>query len=53
VDGSQAFYGDSTTSDDGKFKKEDEHKREVIGGIEHIYDIVIIEDCSTICSGIP
>ena len=43
----QAFYGDSSTWDDGKFKKEDEPKKEVHECVEHKHNLVIMEDCST------
>ena len=43
----QAFYGDSSTSDDGKFKKEDDHKVEAHECVEHNHNLVIVEDCST------
>ena len=43
----QAFYGDSSTSDDGKFKKEDDHKVEAHECVEHDHNLVIVEDCST------
>ena len=43
----QAFYGDSSTSDDGKFKKEDDHKVEAHECVEHNRNLVIVEDCST------
>ena len=43
----QAFYGDSSTSDDGKFKKEDDHKVEAHERVEHDHNLVIVEDCST------
>ena len=43
----QAFYGDSSTSDDAKFKKEDDHKVEAHECVEHDYNLVIVEDCST------
>ena len=43
----QAFYGDSSTSDDGKFKKEDDHKVEAHECVEHNHNLVIMEDCST------
>ena len=43
----QAFFGDSSTSDDGKFKKEDDHKKEVHECVEHDHNLVIVEDCST------
>jgi hypothetical protein len=42
----QAFFGDSSTSDDGKFKKED-HKKEAHECVEHDHNLVIVEDCST------
>jgi hypothetical protein len=42
----QALFGDSSTSDDGKFK-EDDHKEEVHECVEHEHDLVIVEDCST------
>ena len=43
----QAFYGDSSTSDDGKFKKKDDHKVEAHECVEHDHNLVIVEDCST------
>ena len=43
----QAFFGDSSTSDDGKFNKEDDHKEEVHECVEHDHNLVIVEDCST------
>jgi hypothetical protein len=43
----QAFFGDSSISHDGKFKKEDDHKEEVHECVEHDNDLVIVEDCST------
>ena len=43
----QAFYGDSSTNDDGKFKKEDDHKVEAHECVEHNHNLVIVEDCST------
>ena len=43
----QALYGDSFTFDDGKFAKEDDHKEEVHEDVEHIYNTVVVEDCST------
>ena len=42
-----AFYGDSSTWDDGKFKKEDEPKKEAHECVEHNHNLVIVEDCST------
>ena len=42
----QAFYGDSSTSDDGKFK-EDDHKVEAHECVEHNHNLVIVENCST------
>ena len=42
----QAFYSDSSTWDDGKFK-EDEPKKEVHECVEHNHNLVIVEDCST------
>ena len=42
----QAFYGDSSTSDDGKFK-EDDHKVEAHECVEHDHNLMIVEDCST------
>ena len=42
----KAFYGDSSTSDDGKFK-EDDHKVEAHERVEHNHKLVIVEDCST------
>ena len=43
----QAFYGDSSTWDDGKFKKEDEPKKEMHECVEHDHNLVIVKDCST------
>ena len=43
----QAFYGDSSTWDDGKFKKEDEPKKEAHECVEHDHNLVIVKDCST------
>ena len=43
----QAFYGDSSTWDNGKFKKEDEPKKEAHECVEHDHNLVIVEDCST------
>ena len=43
----QAFYGDSSTWDDGKFKKEDDHKVEAHECVEHDHNLVIVVDCST------
>ena len=40
-------FGDSSTWDDGKFKKEDEPKKEVHECVEHNHNLVIVEDCST------
>ena len=40
-------FDDSSTWDDGKFKKEDEPKKEVHGCVEHNHNLVIVEDCST------
>jgi hypothetical protein len=42
----QAFYGDSSISDDGKFKQDD-HKEEAHESVEHDHNLVIVEDCST------
>ena len=42
----QAFYGDSSTWDDGKFK-EDEPKKEAHECVEHNHNLVTVEDCST------
>ena len=43
----QAFYGDLSTSDDGKFKKEDDPKKKAHECVEHDHNSVIVEDCST------
>ena len=43
----QAFFGDTSTSDDGKFKKDDEPKEEAHEDVEHSHNSVIVEDCST------
>ena len=41
-------FGDSSTWDDGKFKKEDLPKDEVAHEcVEHDHNLVIVEDCST------
>ena len=40
-------FGDSSTWDDGKFKKEDEPNEDEHEGIEHDHDLMIVEDCST------
>ena len=40
-------FGDSSTWDDGKFKKEDEPKEDAHEGVEHDHGLVIVEDCST------
>ena len=40
-------FGDSSTWDDGKFKKEDEPKKEVHECVEHKHNLVIVKDCST------
>jgi hypothetical protein len=40
-------FGDSSTWDDGKFKKEDEPKVEAHECVEHDHNLVIVEDCST------
>jgi hypothetical protein len=37
----QAFFGDSSTSDDEKFKKEDDHKKEAHECVEHDHNLVI------------
>jgi hypothetical protein len=47
VVGTQALFGDSSTSDDGKFKEEDDHKEKVHECVEHDHELVIVEDCST------
>ena len=39
-------FGDSSTWDDGKFKKE-KPKEEVHECVEHDHNLVIVEDCST------
>ncbi|KAG0525412.1 hypothetical protein BDA96_06G054400 [Sorghum bicolor] len=39
-------FGDSSTWDDGKFKKE-EPKVEIHEGVEHDHNKVVVEDCST------
>ena len=38
-------FGDSSTWDDGKFKKES--KEEVCECVEHDHNLVIVKDCST------
>ena len=43
----QAFYGDSSISDGGKFKKEDDHKLEAHECVEHDHNLVIVKNCST------
>ena len=43
----RAFYDDSSTSDDGKFKKEDDHKVKAHECVEHNHNLVIVEDYST------
>ena len=40
----QAFFGDSFTSDDGKFKKEDDHMEKAHECVEHDHSLVIVED---------
>ena len=40
-------FGDSSTWDDGKFRKEDDHKVEAHERVEHDHNLVIVEDCST------
>jgi hypothetical protein len=40
-------FGDSSTWDDGKFKKEDEPKVEAHVCAQHDHNLVIVEDCST------
>jgi hypothetical protein len=40
-------FGDPSTWDDGKFKKEDEPKVEAHECVEHDHNLVIVEDCST------
>ena len=40
-------YGDSSMWDDGKFKKEDDHKVKAHERVEHDHNLVIVEDCST------
>ena len=41
-------FSDSSTWDDGKFKKEDKPKDEVVHEcVEHDHNLVIVEDCST------
>ena len=42
----QAFYSDSSTWDDGKFK-EDDPKESAHEDAEHDHNSVIVEDCST------
>ena len=37
-------FGDSSTWDDDKFKKEDEPKEDAHEGVEHDHDLVIVED---------
>ena len=39
-------FGDSSTWDDGKFKKEDEPKEDAHEDVEHDHNSVIVEDCS-------
>ena len=43
----QALYGDSSTSNDGKFKKKNDHKEEAHECVEHNHNLVIVEYCST------
>ena len=40
-------FGDSSSWDDGKFKKEDEPKVDVNECVEHDHNLVIVDDCST------
>ena len=40
-------FGDSSTWDDGKFKREDEPKEDAHKDVEHDHNLVIVEDCST------
>jgi hypothetical protein len=40
-------FGDSSTWDDGKFKKEDEPKVEARECVEHDHNLVIVKDCFT------
>jgi hypothetical protein len=40
-------FSDSSTWDDGKFKKKDEPKVEAHECVEHNHDLEIVEDCST------
>jgi hypothetical protein len=40
-------FDDSSTSDDGKFKKSDEPKEVAHESVEHDHNLVIVEDCST------
>ena len=40
-------FGDSSTWDNGKFKKEDEPKKEAHECVEHDHNLVIVKDCST------
>jgi hypothetical protein len=42
----QDLFGDSSISDDGKFKKDD-HKAVAHEGVEHNHNLVIMEDCFT------
>ena len=47
MDGTPSLLWYSSTWDDGKFKKEDEPKKEVHECVEHDHDLVIVKDCST------
>jgi hypothetical protein len=40
-------FGDSTTCDDGKFKKEETKVKAVHEDVEHDHNNVVVEDCST------
>ena len=40
-------FGDSSTWDDGKFKKEDKPKEKVHECVEHDHNLMIVKDCST------
>ena len=40
-------FGDSSTCDDGKFKKEDEPKEDAHECVKHNHNLMIVEDCST------
>ena len=40
-------FSDSSPWDDGKFKKEDELKKEAHECVKHDHNLVIVKDCST------